>query len=185
MDFVRAWKQNGVVLRLLVAEKRGESSWRFVFRTNTPEPETPSASLGFPRKARITRGLELQRIAREGKRIRTVHLEVRAAASPCARLSNEWEGVRIGLVVPRFKHSAVARNRLKRRLRELARMQLLPAKLPLDIVLLIRPEAYNASFEGLSTDILRALEQLKQWHVLINMPSAGTDLTASQSDGTE
>lgn len=120
------------------------------------------ASFGFPRKARITRGVELQRIAREGKRIRTVHIEVRAASSPLARLPNEWEGIRVGLVVPRFKHSAVARNRLKRRLRELARTQLLPVKLALDVVLRICPKAYDASFEALSMDIVRALEQLKQ-----------------------
>ena len=49
-----------------------------------------------------------------------MHLDVRVLASPLA-LS------RIGIVVPRHQHSAVDRNRLKRRLRELARLELLPA----------------------------------------------------------
>jgi ribonuclease P protein component len=71
--------------------------------------------------------------------------------------------MRIGLVVPRFKQSAVARNRLKRRLRELARLRLLPAALPADVVVRIRPDAYEATFEALATDITRALEQLTRW----------------------
>ena len=61
------------------------------------------------------------------------------------------------------KHSAVARNKLKRRLRELARTRLIPSDLPADIVVRIRPEAYGASFESLTVDILRALVQLARW----------------------
>jgi ribonuclease P protein component len=71
--------------------------------------------------------------------------------------------MRIGLIVPRFKHSAVARNRLKRRLRELSRLRLLPAALPTDVVLRIRPDAYEATFEALASDVTRALEQLTRW----------------------
>jgi ribonuclease P protein component len=79
-----------------------------------------------------------------------------------------WKGVRIGLIIPRFKHSAVARNRLKRRLRELTRIQILPTTLAVDLVLRIRPEAYNASFDVLSKDIVRVLEQLGQWCVIVD-----------------
>ncbi len=71
--------------------------------------------------------------------------------------------MRIGLVVPRYKHTAVARNRLKRRLRELSRLHLLPTDLPADIVVRIRPEAYAATFEALAADIARALVQLTRW----------------------
>ena len=70
---------------------------------------------------------------------------------------------RIGLVVPRYKHSAVARNRLKRRLRELSRLQLIPADLAADVVLRIRPEAYDATYDALAIDIGRALTQLRRW----------------------
>jgi ribonuclease P protein component len=71
--------------------------------------------------------------------------------------------MRVGLVVPRFKHSAVARNQLKRRLRELTRLQLLPTDLSADVVLRIRPEAYDATFDALSADMARALIQLERW----------------------
>jgi ribonuclease P protein component len=67
--------------------------------------------------------------------------------------------VRVGLIVPRHKRSAVDRNRLKRRLRELSRTRLLPALAPLggggDLVIRARPEAYGASFEALARQVER------------------------------
>jgi ribonuclease P protein component len=78
-----------------------------------------------------------------------VHLDVRVLASPL--------GVsRIGVVVPRHQHSAVDRNRLKRRLKELARLELLPAlqgRAPRDIVIRARREAYAATFDALRSDV--------------------------------
>src|SRR3982751_6205397 len=161
MDSVRGWKRSGAAPRWPVAGRRGGSSSPSASRTSTPARKTPEASLSFPRLARITRGAELQRIAREGKRIRTTHLEVRAAASPLAH--SQGMQMRVGLIVPRFKQSAVKRNRLKRRLRELARLRLLPTDLPVDVVLRVRPEAYSATFEALTADVDRALVQLTRW----------------------
>lgn len=158
---MRGWKQNGAVRHWPGAGKRDGNSSPSASRTSTPEPKTPQASLGFPRHARITRGAEIQRIVREGKRIRTTYLEVRAAASPLARQPGTQ--TRVGVVVPRYKHSAVARNRLKRRLRELARVRLLPVDLPADVVLRVCPEAYDATFDGLASDIERTLAQLTRW----------------------
>ena len=106
----------------------------------------------------------LQRIGREGRRIRTDYMEVRAAASPLAHSINGWLGMRVGLIVPRFKHSAVARNRVKRRLRELVSLELLPTGLLADVVLRIRPEAYGATYENLAADIAETLVQLRRWH---------------------
>jgi ribonuclease P protein component len=67
--------------------------------------------------------------------------------------------------VPRFKHSAVDRNRLKRRLRELARLRLLPAlagREPADVVIRIAPPAYAAPFAALAADVERLLRQLER-----------------------
>jgi ribonuclease P protein component len=89
------------------------------------------------------------------------------------------------MVIPRFKHSAVARNRVKRRLRELARIQILPTRLTVDIVLRIRPEAYDASFDALSADVARAVEQLKQWCVSIGGIGASEQTGTNRLDGTE
>ena len=75
--------------------------------------------------------------------------------------------MRIGLIVPRFKQSAVARNRLKRQLRELSRLRLLPTDLPADVVIRIRPEAYAATFDALTADIVRALADIASWSTSI------------------
>jgi ribonuclease P protein component len=58
-------------------------------------------------------------------------------------------------VVPRYARSAVARNRLKRRLRELVRVHLLPVSPSADILIRARPEAYEAAFDTLGADIAR------------------------------
>jgi len=68
------------------------------------------------------------------------------------------EHARIAIVVPRFNRTAVARNRVKRRLRELARRELLPSLKPVDIVIRATPSSYRASFDTLRTS-MRALAQ--------------------------
>lgn len=67
---------------------------------------------------------------------------------------------RVGVIVPRYKHSAVDRNRLKRRLRELARLALLPEIPSLDLVIRARPEAYDASFATLRAELRTARERI-------------------------
>jgi ribonuclease P protein component len=112
-------------------------------------------------------------------------LEVRVAASPLSH--PEGTRTRVGLVVPRFKHSAVARNRLKRRLRELARLHLLPADVPVDVVLRTRPETYGATFERLESDVRRALSELTRWRASAREPEArdpGTDPPMMNSAST-
>ena len=61
---------------------------------------------------------------------------------------------RIGLIVPRFRATAVARNRLRRRLREIWRREIQPAQPALDLVIRARREAYGASFEALRRELL-------------------------------
>jgi len=79
-----------------------------------------------------------------------MHLDVRALASPLAHS-------RVGVVVPRHRQSAVDRNRLKRRLRELVRIELLPALAQApstDIAIRARRESYSAEFAALRDDIM-------------------------------
>jgi ribonuclease P protein component len=67
------------------------------------------------------------------------------------------------VVVPKHKQTVVRRNRLKRRLREVGRTELLPrldaAGLPTDLMVRARPEAYSASFEALRTELVRLVEE--------------------------
>jgi ribonuclease P protein component len=66
--------------------------------------------------------------------------------------------------VPKHKRTAVARNRLKRRLREIGRTELLPrlrrAGRPLDLLLRARPEAYEVGYRELRTQLTEVVDEL-------------------------
>lgn len=124
-------------------------------------------SQALPRAARITASDDIRRLFRRGKRKKTQHLDVFCSTSPVSRS-------RIGLVIPkprqktspsgkRVRGAGVQRNLLKRRLREIARTELLP---PLDqrgcfadVLLRARPEAYGADFAKLREEVL----SLRDW----------------------
>lgn len=69
--------------------------------------------------------------------------------------------VRVGVVVPRFGHTAVDRNRLKRRLRELVRTRLLSRFLAIDVVLWAQPPAYELSFGELSAALQGMVDRME------------------------
>ena len=79
-----------------------------------------------------------------------------------ARLLESESGfVRVAIVVPKWGHTAVRRNKLKRRLRELARAQLLTRDTSGDVVLRARREAYDASFADLRSDLEKLSASLR------------------------
>lgn len=94
---------------------------------------------------------------RRGKRRRTSHLDVFVTDSPALR-------PRVALVVPRHGRKIVERNRLKRMLKEGARLKLLPGcrdrGAALDIVIRARPQAYEAESGQLLAEIAELAEQL-------------------------
>jgi ribonuclease P protein component len=61
---------------------------------------------------------------------------------------------RMGLIVPRYQSSAVARNRLRRRLREIWRRELQQYQPAGDLIIRARREAYAAPFAALRDDLL-------------------------------
>ncbi len=61
---------------------------------------------------------------------------------------------RMGLIVPRFQSSAVARNRLRRRIREIWRRDVQQHQPAWDLVIRTRPEAYGAKFDALRSELL-------------------------------
>jgi ribonuclease P protein component len=128
----------------------------------TPATRRPFA---FPRERRVTRPADLDAVRQRGRRVRTEHLDVRVlVAAPVAGVAAvtgvaEPRG-RVGIVVPRHKHTAVDRNRVKRRLRELVRTRLLPTLPPCDVVIRARTEAYDDSFDALARQIERAAREI-------------------------
>ena len=70
---------------------------------------------------------------------------------------------RVGVVVPRYRHSIVRRNRLKRRLREILRQDVLTRlrdeEQPVDLLVRARPEAYDVDYTVLRDELLEVLER--------------------------
>ena len=85
--------------------------------------------------------------------MRTDHLDIRAIASPLAR-------PRAGLIVPKHGKSSVERNRLKRRVREVLRISVLPAITNVDLVVRTFPSAYQASFDTLARELTSIRDRL-------------------------
>jgi len=62
----------------------------------------------------------------------------------------------VGIVVPKYGHIIVERNRLRRRVREIVRVCMLPALQlvpPTDVLIRTLPRTYSASFEVLKREI--------------------------------
>ena len=60
----------------------------------------------------------------------------------------------MGLIVPKFQSTAVARNRLRRWLREVWRRELVAGVPPWDVVIRARREAYGSRFAELQSELL-------------------------------
>ncbi len=105
----------------------------------------------LPRTSRLTRAADIRAVMTQGKRRRTDHLDLFTRPSPvgCSRLA---------VIVPRHRHTAVHRNRLRRRIREISRRQVLPVLASFtDVAVRARPAAYEASFETLRREIVGSL----------------------------
>lgn len=66
----------------------------------------------------------------------------------------------MGIVVPKRARTAVDRNRLKRQLRELVRLHILPMLQPVDVAIYARVEAYDASFAELQLEITEGIRRV-------------------------
>ena len=112
----------------------------------------------YPRSARLHRGAEIRAGFEGGARRRCGSLELYHA--PASRGSS-----RAGIVVPRYGRTIVQRNRLKRRLREIVRVDGLPRlgeyEAPQEIVVRARPQAYESAFADLRESFLRCMESVR------------------------
>jgi len=115
-----------------------------------PEPVTNER---YPRRARLTRGSEITTCWEAGRRRRTPHLDL-------AWRHNSAGHARTGIIVPRYHSSAVARNRLRRRLREILRREVLQRLPAIDLVIRPKRSAYAASFAVLRAELTDAASTL-------------------------
>jgi ribonuclease P protein component len=116
----------------------------------------------LPPSSRITRTRDIRALLRKGKRKKTSHLDV-------FFLSSGGSLPRLGLVVPKHRQDVVNRNKVKRRLREIGRRDVLPrireVGLGVDLLIRARREAYEASFQGLRRELIEITEELCSGHL--------------------
>ena len=112
----------------------------------------PAVREKFSRDDRLRKRREFEECYSAGARVSGRHIQVFVLPEPDGSRS------RLGLSAPRRVGNAVARNRVRRRLREIFRRNrsALPAD-PVRIVVNLRASATAASFEELSRDFLSTL----------------------------
>ena len=76
------------------------------------------------------------------------------------KLESDHARVRIAIVVPKYGFSAVQRNKLKRRVRELTRQHVTSSAGKYDALLRTRRDAYKATFDELRAEIVRIAADL-------------------------
>ncbi|MBT8398259.1 MAG: ribonuclease P protein component [Gemmatimonadetes bacterium] len=112
---------------------------------------------GLPPSSRITQTRDIRRLMRRGRKKKTSSLDV-------FFLSSSKDGPRVGIVVPKHHRRVVDRNRVKRRLREVSRRELLPRfreqGILLDLLVRARREAYEVSYRQLRRELLEVTEEL-------------------------
>ena len=111
----------------------------------------------LPRPARIRLNRDVRTVLKRGERRRTPSLELHILQGTGGR-------PRIGWIVPKLGQGIVARNRLKRRLREIARRRVLGAMWRAgrdwDVLVRARRKAYQASYAVLEAEMTDGLEGL-------------------------
>lgn len=102
----------------------------------------------LPRSWRLVRKSDLRAVLHQGRRFGTHLIEL-------FWKENGLGHPRMALVVPRFRQTVVTRNRLKRRLREIARRAILPKIPPVDLVVRAKAQAYSAAVADLKAELER------------------------------
>jgi ribonuclease P protein component len=101
----------------------------------------------------LARGSELTACWEKGQRLRTPHLDL-------AWRRNHTGHPRTGIIVPRFQSTAVARNQLRRRVREILRRDVLPLLPTVDLVVRAKRSAYAAPFAALRAELTDAAARI-------------------------
>ena len=115
--------------------------------SSSPDSVNPD-SAAFPKQYRLLRRLDFQKVYKQGQR---------RSASLCTVFyrPNGLTETRLGITVPKRLGTAVLRNRIKRRIREVFRLHRRELPGGWDIVLNPRPGAATVAYRALERELLR------------------------------
>jgi ribonuclease P protein component len=119
----------------------------------------------LPAQARLRRRPEFTAVVRSGRRVgrptMVLHyLAERPAPAPAGDGGSATPSPRAGFVVGRAVGNSVVRHRVTRRLRAVVRDELSRLPATADLVVRARPEAAEATSEGLQRDLAAGLDRL-------------------------
>lgn len=117
-------------------------------------PTVGGAPARLSRPARLRKHADFEKVYRSGRRIFSAHMTV-------FFLRRDSGPARVGFTVPRALGAAVERNRIRRRMREAARLSLGAAGGAMDVVIHPKKSALAADFAELREEMARAFERIK------------------------
>jgi ribonuclease P protein component len=121
----------------------------------------------FPRRARLLRHSDFERVYKQGRRhfsgnLTVFYLPRGGAQSRNSGSNTSVSGLRVGFTVGRALGGAVDRNRMKRRLREAVRLSR-PSQSPdVDVVINPKKSVLKIDFEVLLNEVQRAFVVIEQ-----------------------
>jgi ribonuclease P protein component len=110
----------------------------------------------FTASMRLLRHADFDRVYKQGRRHFAAHMTV------FYRAREQGEGLRIGFTVGKVLGGAVERNRMKRRLREAARLHWPGVRVPVDVVINPKRSMRTTEFSEVGNEISRAFEIIRK-----------------------
>jgi len=171
------------VNKIFVNKIMGEGAPDFQIQTpsrnnsvSEPAREKTTPKSTFPKRRRLLRHADFERVYKQGHRHFATHMTV----FYLRRESDESAGVRVGFTVGKVLGGAVQRNRMKRRLREAVRLssfgQAVGIDTDIDVVINPKRSLLAANFGKIQDEIAQAFKliekHLSSYKVSVSQPNA-------------
>ena len=114
------------------------------------------SSTRFSRQSRLRKHADFEKVYRSGRRFFSAHMTVFFL-----RRDSDSGPARVGFTVARAMGTAVERNRIRRRLREAARLNLSAAGNDVDVVVHPKKSALTAEFGKLCEEVAGAFTRIR------------------------
>lgn len=116
----------------------------------------------FPRKARLLRHADFERVYKSGRRHFSASITVFYLPRQQEETMEGKQGLRVGFTVGRALGGAVQRNRMKRRIHEAVRLSFPAESASVDVVINPKKAVLTAEFAALLNEVRRAFVVIEE-----------------------